>query len=84
MVACSHKQPAPAHERCRSGQPRHTDTDAIMNPGDYSYEPAGAIHGATTAVEDNVHLIFQLGAVLHLNDDDTPCGYHGGEAMAAI
>ena len=52
--------------------------------GDYSYEPAGAIHGATTAIEDNVHLIFQLGAILRLNDDDTPCGYHGWEAMAAI
>jgi len=28
-----------------------------------------------------VHLIFQLGAVLHLNDDGAPCGYHGWEVI---
>jgi hypothetical protein len=61
---------------------RHNDTEAIIHPGDDSSEPARAIHGASTALEDNVHLIFQLGAVLPLNDDDTPCGFHGWQAMA--
>lgn len=84
FVARRHKHLAPAHVFCLSGKMRHNDTDAIMGPGDYSYEPSGVIHGATTAIEDNVHLIFQLGAVLHLNDDDTPAGYHGWEAMEAI
>ena len=84
FVARRHKHLAPAHVFCLSGKMRHNDTEAIMSAGDYSYEPAGSIHGSSTAIEDNVHLIFQLGAVLHLNDDDTPCGYHGWEAMESI
>jgi hypothetical protein len=84
FVARRHKHLAPAHVFCLSGKLRHNDTDAIMGPGDYSYEPAGVIHGATTAIEDNVHLIFQMGAILYLNDDDTPCGYHDWQAVAAI
>jgi len=28
-----------------------------------------------------VHPIFQLGAVLHLNDDGAPCGYHSWEVI---
>ena len=84
FVARRHKHLAPAHVFCLAGKLRHNDTDAVMSPGDYSYEPSGAIHGATTALEDNVHLIFQLGAVLHLDADDNPCGYHGWEAMEAI
>jgi hypothetical protein len=84
FVARRHKHLAPAHVFCLAGRMRHNDVDAIMNPGDYSYEPAGSIHGATTALEDDVHLIFQLGTVLRLNDDDTPCGYHGWEEMEAI
>jgi hypothetical protein len=84
FVARRHMHLAPAHVFCLVGKLRHNDTDAIMSPGDYSYEPSGAIHGATTALEDNVHLIFQLGAVLHLDADDRPCGYHGWEAMEAI
>jgi quercetin dioxygenase-like cupin family protein len=84
FVARRHKHLAPAHVFCLSGKMRHNDNEAIMCPGDYSYEPAGSIHRATTAIEDNVHLIFQMGAILHLNDDDTPCGYAGWEAMEAI
>lgn len=84
FVARRHKHLAPAHVFCLSGRMRHNDNEEIMNPGDYSYEPAGAIHGTSTALEDNEHLIFQLGAVLHLNADDTPCGYHGWEAMAKL
>jgi quercetin dioxygenase-like cupin family protein len=84
FIARRHMHLAPAHVFCLSGRMRHNDTDAVMGPGDYSFEPAGAIHGATTALEDNVHLIFQLGAVLHLNDDGTPCGYHGWQAMEAL
>jgi hypothetical protein len=83
-VGRRHKHLAPAHVFCLAGKLRHNDTDAIVSPGDYSYEPAGAIHGATTALEDNVHLIFQLRAVVHLDADDNPCGYHGREAMEAI
>jgi hypothetical protein len=31
-----------------------------------------------------VHPIFQLGAVLHLNDDGAPCGYHGWVCAAGL
>jgi hypothetical protein len=37
--------------------------DVIYGPGDYGYEPAGAVHGATTALEDCVYFFISNGPV---------------------
>jgi anti-sigma factor ChrR (cupin superfamily) len=62
-----HKHLAPAHTYIIKGKLQVRD--AVLNTGDYDYEPNGVLHGATTALEDTEYLFICHGAVLFFNDD---------------
>jgi anti-sigma factor ChrR (cupin superfamily) len=66
-VAPPHKHLAPAHTYIIKGKLQVRD--AVLNTGDYDYEPNGVLHGATTALEDTEYLFICNGAVLFFNED---------------
>jgi quercetin dioxygenase-like cupin family protein len=66
-VAPAHKHLAPAHTFIIKG--RLQVRDAVLETGDYVYEPNGVLHGATTALEDTEYLFICNGAVLFFDED---------------
>ncbi len=55
-VAAPHVHLADAHFLMLTGKIKVRDT--VYGPGEYGYEPAGAVHGATTTLEDSVSIFF--------------------------
>jgi quercetin dioxygenase-like cupin family protein len=60
-VAPPHVHLADAHFLMLSG--RIKVRDAEYGPGDYGYEPAGAVHDATTTLEDCVYFFIANGPI---------------------
>jgi anti-sigma factor ChrR (cupin superfamily) len=67
-VAPAHKHLAPAHTFIIKGKLQVRD--AVLETGDYDYEPNGVLHGATTALEDTEYLFICNGAVLFFDEDN--------------
>jgi anti-sigma factor ChrR (cupin superfamily) len=67
-VAPAHKHLAPAHTFIIKG--RLQVRDAVLETGDYDYEPNGVLHGATTALEDTEYLFICNGAVLFFDENN--------------
>ena len=82
-TAPRHKHTAGAHVYCIQGRLRHNG-DEIMNPGDWVHEPSGVVHEATTAIDDNIHMVVFLGAVVRLGPDGNPVGYFDAEKAEAL
>ena len=82
-VARRHKHTAGAHVYCIQGRMRHNG-DEIMHPGDWAHEPSGIIHDATTALDDNIHLVVFLGPVIHIDPAGNPIGYLDAEKAEAL
>src|SRR4029077_20426264 len=60
-VGAPHVHLADAHFLMLTG--RIQVRDAVYGPGDYGYEPAGAVHDATSALEDCVYFFISNGRV---------------------
>ncbi len=45
--------------------------DAEFGPGDYGYEPKGAVHDATTTLEDCVYFIVNNGPIQIMANEET-------------
>ena len=71
-VARPHKHLAGAHAYIMSGKLRVRD--GVLNAGDYTYEPAGILHDATTALEDTVTLFIGQGPILYFDDNGAVTG----------
>ena len=82
-TAPRHKHTAGAHVYCIQGRLRHNG-DAVMNPGDWVHEPSGVIHEATSAIDDNIHMVVFLGAVVRLDPDGNVVGYLDAEKADAL
>ncbi len=67
-VAPAHKHLAPAHTFIIKGKLQVRD--AVLETGDYDYEPNGVLHGATTALEDTEYLFICNGAVLFFDENN--------------
>jgi len=80
-VAPPHKHLSAAHAFILSGKLQVRD--GILETGDYTYEPNGMVHGATTALEDTVYLFICDGPVLYFNDDAFT-GYLGWEQLQRL
>ena len=57
--------------------------DGLLNAGDYTYEPAGISHDATTALEDTVYLFIGQGPILYF-DDNGFTGYLNWEVFEKL
>ncbi len=77
-VAPPHKHLSAAHAFILSG--RLQVRDGTLETGDYTYEPNGMVHGATTALEDTTYLFICDGPVLYFNDNAFT-GYLGWEQL---
>ena len=73
-----HKHIGASHTYILSG--RLQVRDGTLEAGDYTYEPNGMIHGATTALEDTDYLFIMDGALVFFNDDGL-LGYISWEEM---
>ncbi|MGK2872256.1 MAG: cupin domain-containing protein, partial [Alphaproteobacteria bacterium] len=80
-VAPPHKHLSAAHAFILSG--RLQVRDGTLETGDYTYEPNGMVHGATTALEDTTYLFICDGPVLYFNDDAFT-GYLGWEQLQRL
>jgi anti-sigma factor ChrR (cupin superfamily) len=60
-VAAPHVHLADAHFLVLTGSIQVRD--GVYGPGEYGYEPAGAVHGATTTLEDCVYFFLCNGPV---------------------
>jgi quercetin dioxygenase-like cupin family protein len=60
-VGAPHVHLADAHFLMLTG--RIQVRDAVYGPGDYGYEPAGAVHEATSALEDSIYFFISNGRV---------------------
>ena len=78
FVAPPHKHLSASHTFIISGKLKVRD--AILNEGDYVYEPNGVLHGATEALEDTVYLFICNGPLLYF-DDNGFTGYLGWEEI---
>jgi quercetin dioxygenase-like cupin family protein len=67
FVAPPHKHLSASHTFIISGKLKVRD--AILNEGDYVYEPNGMLHGATEALEDTVYLFICNGPSLYFDDN---------------
>ena len=65
-VAAPHKHLSDAHAYVLKGKMQVRDV--VLEAGDYHYEPNGALHGATTALEDSEYLFVCNGPLLFFND----------------
>ena len=88
-VASRHKHTAGAHVYCIQGRMKHNsdevmNNDGVMNPGDWVHEPSGTIHEATTAIDDNVHMVVFLGPVVRIDADGNPLSYFDAEKAQAL
>ena len=77
-VAAPHKHLSDAHAYVLKGKVQVRD--AILEAGDYDYEPNGVLHGATTALEDSEYLFVCNGPLLFFNADGLT-HYVGWEEM---
>jgi quercetin dioxygenase-like cupin family protein len=77
-VAGPHKHLSGAHVLVLKGKLQVRD--AVLNTGDYVYEPNGMLHGETTALEDTEYLFICNGPVL-FHDDDNFTSYLGWEEL---
>jgi anti-sigma factor ChrR (cupin superfamily) len=66
-VAAPHKHLADAHAYVLKG--KLAVRDAVLEAGDYNYEPNGVLHGATTALEDSEYLFVGNGPLVFFNND---------------
>ncbi len=80
-VAPPHKHLSAAHAFVLSG--RLQVRDGTLETGDYTYEPNGMVHGATTALEDTTYLFICDGPVLYFNDNSFS-GYLGWEQLQRL
>lgn len=80
-VAPAHKHLSAAHAFILSGKLQVRD--GTLETGDYTYEPNGMVHGATTALEDTIYLFICDGPVLYFNDDAFT-GYLGWEQLQRL
>ena len=80
-VAPPHKHLSAAHAFILSG--RLQVRDGTLETGDYTYEPNGMVHGATTALEDTTYLFICDGPVLYFNDEAFT-GYLGWEQLQRL
>ncbi|MDO9459799.1 MAG: cupin domain-containing protein [Alphaproteobacteria bacterium] len=80
-VAPPHKHLSAAHAFILSGSLQVRD--GTLETGDYTYEPNGMVHGATTALEDTTYLFICDGPVLYFNDDAFT-GYLGWEQLQRL
>jgi quercetin dioxygenase-like cupin family protein len=65
-VAAPHKHLSDAHAYVLKG--KLEVRDAVLEAGDYDYEPNGVLHGATTALEDSEYLFVCNGPLVFFND----------------
>jgi anti-sigma factor ChrR (cupin superfamily) len=68
-VAAPHVHLADAHFLMLTG--RIQVRDGVYGPGDYGYEPAGAVHDATSTLEDCVYFFISNGRVRIEADEAT-------------
>jgi len=80
-VAPAHKHLSAAHAFILSGKLQVRD--GVLETGDYTYEPNGMVHGATTALEDTTYLFICDGPVLYFNDNAFT-GYLGWEQLQRL
>jgi anti-sigma factor ChrR (cupin superfamily) len=80
-VAPPHKHLSAAHAFILSGKLQVRD--GTLETGDYTYEPNGMVHGATTALEDTTYLFICDGPVLYFNDNAFT-GYLGWEQLQRL
>ena len=78
FVAPPHKHLSASHTFIISGKLKVRD--AILNEGDYVYEPNGVLHGATEALEDTTYLFICNGPLLYFNETGFT-GYLGWEEI---
>lgn len=76
FVAAPHKHLSASHTYILSGKLQVRD--AVLNEGDYVYEPNGVLHGATEALEDTDYLFICNGPLLFF-DEKLFTGYVGWE-----
>jgi quercetin dioxygenase-like cupin family protein len=74
----AHKHLGSSHSYILSGKLQVRD--AILNPGDYVYEPNGVIHESTRALEDTEYLFIFDGAMLFI-DQEQFLGYFNWEVL---
>jgi anti-sigma factor ChrR (cupin superfamily) len=67
-VAPPHRHLSDAHMLVLSGALKVRD--GCFGPGDYGYEPKGAVHGSTTTLEDCVYLFICNGPILMTEDEE--------------
>jgi anti-sigma factor ChrR (cupin superfamily) len=77
-VAAQHKHLAAVQVFMLSGQIKVRG--AILEAGDFVYEPNGVLHDATEALEDTEYILFGDGPVLFFNEDSFT-GYMGWEEL---
>lgn len=77
-VAGPHKHLSGAHVLVLKGKLQVRD--AVLDTGDYVYEPNGMLHGETTALEDTEYLFICNGPVL-FHDGDNFTSYLGWEEL---
>jgi anti-sigma factor ChrR (cupin superfamily) len=79
FVAPAHKHLSGSHTYILSG--KLEVRSGVLNAGDYIYEPNGAVHGATTALEDTEYLFVGNGPLLNFDADGNITGYFGWEQL---
>jgi anti-sigma factor ChrR (cupin superfamily) len=77
-VAAQHKHLAAVQVYMLSG--RIKVRGAVLEAGDFVYEPNGVLHDATEALEDTEYLLFGDGPVLFF-DEDKFTGYLGWDEL---
>jgi anti-sigma factor ChrR (cupin superfamily) len=83
-VAAPHKHLSGAHIFILKGKLEYRG--GILGVGDYGFESNGALHGATTTLEDCEFLFFCNGPILILESEDSekPLGCFTWEHIAAV
>jgi anti-sigma factor ChrR (cupin superfamily) len=83
-IAAPHRHLGAAHSLIFKG--RLEFRGGILGPGDYAYEANGAVHGATTTLEDCEFFFFSQGPILITQDEagTVPVGYFNWEHIAPL
>jgi anti-sigma factor ChrR (cupin superfamily) len=83
-VAAAHKHLGGAHTFMLKGKLEYRG--GTLEAGDYGYEANGAIHGATTTIEDSEFLFMSNGPIIILESEDSekPIGYFSCEHITAL
>ena len=76
-----HKHLSSSHTFVLSGKLKVRD--AIINTGDYVYEPNGMLHEVTEALEDTDYIFICNGPIIYF-DDDGIAGYKGWEEVQRL